>query len=130
MILAMVHYPEVLAKAHAQIDAVVGANRLPTFEDRAKLPYIDCIFKEVLRWGAAVPLSVYDITNLGLKNSQLDSASPCPYAGRYLPRLQPPERIIRECPHLQRMASPLMLSRSASQTCGECLCISGWILRA
>ena len=57
LILAMVHHPEVLAKAQAQIDEVVGSSRLPSFDDRAKLPYIECIFKEVLRWGAAVPLS-------------------------------------------------------------------------
>lgn len=57
LILAMVHHPEVLAKAQAQIDEVVGSSRLPTFDDRAKLPYIECIFKEVLRWGAAVPLT-------------------------------------------------------------------------
>ena len=62
MILLMVHHPEVLAKAQAQIDEVVGLNRLPSFDDRAKLPYTDYILKEVLRWAPPVPLSMYDDT--------------------------------------------------------------------
>jgi hypothetical protein len=44
-------HPNVLRKAQEEIDRVVcgpGA-RLPTFEDRQHLPYIDCIIKEVLR---------------------------------------------------------------------------------
>jgi cytochrome P450 len=56
MILAMVHYPDVLRKAQAQLDEVVGCDRLPSFTDRDRLPYIDCILKEVLRWGTPVPL--------------------------------------------------------------------------
>ena len=31
-------------------DAVVGAARLPTFEDEAVLPYVRALVKEVLRW--------------------------------------------------------------------------------
>ncbi|KAG2356470.1 hypothetical protein BDR07DRAFT_1423263, partial [Suillus spraguei] len=51
-ILTMVQYPHVLRRAQAELDDVLGsggdglgsaskANRLPTFEDRAKLPYCD-----------------------------------------------------------------------------------------
>jgi cytochrome P450 len=58
MILAMVHYPHVLEKAQLQLDEVVGYDRLPDFTDRDRLPYIDCILKEVLRWGTPVPLSM------------------------------------------------------------------------
>ena len=52
----MVQNPEVLAKAQKEIDSVIGNDRFPTFDDRANLPYIDCIFKECLRWGVPVPL--------------------------------------------------------------------------
>ena len=45
----MTLYPEVAKKAQRQIDDVIGNNRLPTLEDRRRLPYIDCILKEVLR---------------------------------------------------------------------------------
>ncbi|GLB39728.1 putative cytochrome p450 [Lyophyllum shimeji] len=53
--LAMTRYPEVAKKAQAEIDAVVGNERLPTFEDRPHLPYVDALVKEVLRWNAVAP---------------------------------------------------------------------------
>jgi cytochrome P450 len=57
-ILAMIMNPEVLAKAHEEIDRVVGNDRLPTFEDRPNLPYIECVMNESLRWGPSLPLSL------------------------------------------------------------------------
>ena len=39
-IFAMVLYPEVQKRGQAEIDAVVGRDRLPTFADFDKLPYI------------------------------------------------------------------------------------------
>ncbi|GJE98219.1 cytochrome P450 [Phanerochaete sordida] len=56
--LAMVLHPEVLKKAQAELDAVVGSQRLPTFEDRPNLPYLDAVMSEVLRWGVPVPLGL------------------------------------------------------------------------
>lgn len=66
----MVQHPHVLRRAQAELDDVLGsgedglgsspesaAKRLPTFEDRAKLPYCDAVFTETLRWGVPVPLS-------------------------------------------------------------------------
>lgn len=35
----MIKHPEALAKAQKEIDSVVGSDRLPTFADRASLPY-------------------------------------------------------------------------------------------
>lgn len=55
----MTMYPEVQKKAQEEIDRVVGHIRLPTFEDRVDLPYIDCIIKETLRWYPAVPLGSF-----------------------------------------------------------------------
>ncbi|KAK7996650.1 hypothetical protein PG989_004690 [Apiospora arundinis] len=43
-----------VAKAQADLDRVVGRERLPTFEDRPRLPYIDAIVNEVLRWRPVV----------------------------------------------------------------------------
>ena len=51
----MTKYPEVQARAQAEIDKVIQ-NRLPTFEDEKDLPYISAIIKEVLRWNPVVPL--------------------------------------------------------------------------
>lgn len=44
----MVMNPEVQKKAHAAVDAVIGADGLPDFNDE-KIPYIEAVLKEVLR---------------------------------------------------------------------------------
>jgi cytochrome P450 len=54
--LAMLAYPETQARAHAELDAVVGRARLPTFADLTHLPYIRAMVKEALRWRPAAPL--------------------------------------------------------------------------
>ena len=43
-------------KAQAEIDAVVGPNRLPDFEDRPSLPYINAVVKESMRWHLVAPV--------------------------------------------------------------------------
>ncbi|OSX56954.1 hypothetical protein POSPLADRAFT_1158493 [Postia placenta MAD-698-R-SB12] len=57
-ILAMVLHPEVYEKAQAEVDRVVGQDRLPEFEDRESLPYLECVVKEVFRWNCPVPLGL------------------------------------------------------------------------
>ena len=52
----MALYPEAQKKAQAEIDAVVGPNRLPDFQDRHSLPYINAVVKELSRWNLVVPL--------------------------------------------------------------------------
>jgi len=47
-------YPDVQAKEHAEFDALIGHDRPPTPEDR--LPYIEAVWKEVLRWHTPAPL--------------------------------------------------------------------------
>ena len=54
--LAMLAYPETQARAQAELDAVVGRTRLPTFADYPHLPYIRAMVKELLRWRPIVPL--------------------------------------------------------------------------
>ncbi|KII90751.1 hypothetical protein PLICRDRAFT_174122 [Plicaturopsis crispa FD-325 SS-3] len=56
--LAMTLFPEVQATAQAEIDAVIGSDRLPTFADRDRLPYVNALAKEVFRWNSVVPLSL------------------------------------------------------------------------
>ncbi len=58
--IAMQLYPEVQSKAQAEIDAVVGPDRMPMISDRPHLPYIDAMVKEVLRWNTVVPLCKLD----------------------------------------------------------------------
>ena len=45
--LAMSLHPEVQQIARKELEGVVGAGRLPTIEDRPRLPYIEGIVKEV-----------------------------------------------------------------------------------
>jgi cytochrome P450 len=52
-------YPDALREAQAEIDAVVGNDRLSTFEDRDRLPYINAMVKELLRWCPVTPLGIY-----------------------------------------------------------------------
>ena len=47
--LVMLMHPEVQRKAQEELDRVVGRDRLPEFEDRDSLPYLDALTKEVLR---------------------------------------------------------------------------------
>ncbi|KAL1885839.1 hypothetical protein Plec18167_001335 [Paecilomyces lecythidis] len=47
---AMVLFPEVQRKAQAEIDQVIGSNRLPTMDDLPNLQYIRACMKEALRW--------------------------------------------------------------------------------
>ena len=54
--LAMTMYPEILKKGQAEIDAVVGNERLPTMKDRDALPYVNAICTELLRWNVFAPV--------------------------------------------------------------------------
>ncbi|KZT58472.1 cytochrome P450 [Calocera cornea HHB12733] len=55
--LAMLHHPEVVQEAQRQLDAVCG-DRPPTLEDKPKLPYMEAVLKETMRWKPGVPLGV------------------------------------------------------------------------
>ncbi|KAF7371345.1 Cytochrome P450 [Mycena sanguinolenta] len=52
---AMSLYPEVQAAAQKDIDAVVGTDRLPDISDRGRLPYVNALCKEILRYHVSVP---------------------------------------------------------------------------
>ncbi|KAG6887032.1 hypothetical protein C0992_001128, partial [Termitomyces sp. T32_za158] len=55
---AMVLHPECQLQAQEEIDAVIGRDRLPEFTDRQRLPYLECVLQETLRWNHAVPAGV------------------------------------------------------------------------
>jgi cytochrome P450 len=54
----MVQHPGVQAKAQEELDRVIGRSRLPDFEDRESLPYLDAIYKETLRLYPVAPLGL------------------------------------------------------------------------
>ncbi|KAI8996325.1 O-methylsterigmatocystin oxidoreductase [Trametes punicea] len=53
---AMLIHPEVQKRAQAELDAVIGPDRLPEYADRDSLPYINAVVKETLRWHNVSPL--------------------------------------------------------------------------
>jgi len=58
LFLSLVLSPHVQKRAQAELDVVVGRDRLPTLDDRPRLPYIEAICRELLRWQIVVPLGV------------------------------------------------------------------------
>ncbi|XP_063220883.1 probable cytochrome P450 304a1 [Bacillus rossius redtenbacheri] len=58
ILLQLMHNPDVLAAAQKSLDATVGKDRLPTLDDRQRLPYIEAIIREGLRHQSSVPISV------------------------------------------------------------------------
>ncbi|KAF8653404.1 hypothetical protein AX16_003947 [Volvariella volvacea WC 439] len=72
-------HPEIQARAHEELDRVVGRDRLPTLEDEKDLPYIHAIIKELERtrnpfWLGTPHQSTEDFTYRGQfipKNSVL-----------------------------------------------------------
>lgn len=54
--LAAVVYPEIQKRAQEELDRMVGRERLPNFDDRHRLPYLDAVMRECLRWLPVLPL--------------------------------------------------------------------------
>lgn len=50
--------PEIQKKVQDEIDAVIGAERLPSYNDRTKMPYTEATIMEVYRMSSAIPLSI------------------------------------------------------------------------
>jgi cytochrome P450 len=50
--------PQACIKAREEIDRVTGGDRLPAYDDRPSLPYVEAFYREVMRWRPAFPLGV------------------------------------------------------------------------
>ena len=95
----MVLFPQVQVKAQAELDGVVGNERLPSFDDRDSLPYINAVWKEVLRWHTVTPLGTVASSD-GSEYTHLERSTAPRLHGRYLLRRVPdPKRIVhhRKC---------------------------------
>ncbi|KAL4064490.1 cytochrome P450 [Scleroderma citrinum] len=58
LVLTMVLNPDIQAKVHAELDTVVGKGVLPSFKDKERLPYLQAVLYEVLRWRPVLPLGL------------------------------------------------------------------------
>jgi cytochrome P450 len=56
LFLALVLYPGVQRRAQAELDVVIGRDRLPTIDDMPRLPYIEALCKELMRWQMVTPI--------------------------------------------------------------------------
>jgi len=56
LFLVLVLFPQVQRRAQAELDLVIGRDRLPTFDDRPRLPYVEALCKELRRWHLVGPL--------------------------------------------------------------------------
>jgi cytochrome P450 len=74
-VLHMVQHPEVQVKAQEELDRVIGRSRLPDFEDRESLPYLDAIYKETLR--------LHPVARLGLPHRAIADDD---YKGMRIPK--------------------------------------------
>lgn len=54
----MVLFPEVQRKAQAELDRVVGPNRLPEFNDLEDMPYVRAVAMETTRWMPVTPSGI------------------------------------------------------------------------
>lgn len=71
----MTLFPKVQRIAQEEMDRVLGPGRLPTVADRAKLPYVDAVVKEVLRWHPVAPM--------GIPHMSVEADT---YKGYYIPK--------------------------------------------
>ncbi|THU98740.1 cytochrome P450, partial [Dendrothele bispora CBS 962.96] len=94
-VLAMVLYPEVLGKMQEEMDQVIGIGKLPTFEDRERLEYLECVLKEVYRWNPPAPFGLpHRLMQNDLYDEYRIPKGATIYANIYA--------ILQNCPHPQR----------------------------
>ncbi|KAG1651569.1 Cytochrome P450 2U1 [Nymphon striatum] len=57
-LLFMIHHPKIQEKVQAEIDEVIGKERLPTMEDKRLLPFTTATLQEVERLASVAPFGV------------------------------------------------------------------------
>ncbi|KAG6918155.1 hypothetical protein DXG01_016140 [Tephrocybe rancida] len=62
-IYAMVVNVEAQKKAQDEIDSIVGNKRLPDLSDRQNMPYLEAIYREVMRWRPVLPLGLSHVVS-------------------------------------------------------------------
>lgn len=64
----LVHNPEMMERLHAEVDAAVGSDRLPTFADLPKMPYSRMILQETLR----IRPPAWQLPRTAIKDDEID----------------------------------------------------------
>ncbi|XP_053553863.1 cytochrome P450 1B1-like [Bombina bombina] len=58
IILMLIKYPHIQCKLQEEIDLVVGEGRLPSAEDKVRLPYVVAFIYETMRFTSFVPVTI------------------------------------------------------------------------
>jgi len=64
----LAHNPEMMEKLRAEVDAVVGSDRLPTFADLPKMPYSRMVLQETLR----IRPSAWQLPRTAIEDDEID----------------------------------------------------------
>ena len=88
----MMLHPEVQRKAQAEIDSVVGKDRLPDFADRDNLPYVEAVVKELIRFHTVIPAGACFLMR-AVNATEFDPIrrTALRHSGRYSKRLSHPK---------------------------------------
>jgi cytochrome P450 len=62
LLMYLCQYPDVQEKCHREIFAKLNG-RAPTMDDKADLPYLDCVLKEIFRLCPTVPIGLPHVTD-------------------------------------------------------------------
>jgi cytochrome P450 len=63
-VLGLLSNPEALKKAQLEMDAALGRDQLPNFDDESSLPYVTAIVREGMRWNNMAPLGTQHYLSL------------------------------------------------------------------
>ncbi|KIK53247.1 hypothetical protein GYMLUDRAFT_179168 [Collybiopsis luxurians FD-317 M1] len=71
LILALVLNPEAQTRAQAEIDEVIGRDRLPSLRDRENLLYLNALVTEAIRWHSVAPFNFRRVMEDDVQNGYL-----------------------------------------------------------
>ncbi|XP_036922398.1 cytochrome P450 1B1 [Sturnira hondurensis] len=64
LLILFIRYPDVQARVQAELDQVVGRDRLPCLEDQPRLPYVMAFLYEAMRFSSFVPVTIPHATTV------------------------------------------------------------------
>ena len=67
--LAVVKFPEVQRHAQEELDRVVGRARFPDYSDKDRLPYLEAVMRECLRWLPVLPTGIVFCSKISIENA-------------------------------------------------------------
>ncbi|GFY33382.1 cytochrome P450 2U1 [Trichonephila clavipes] len=70
--MSILRYPDVQKAIHEELDAVLGRDRRPTWDDHLALPYTMSVIYEVMRQNTIVPISMLRCTSSRTKIAGYD----------------------------------------------------------